>query len=368
MTTLTEKFDAFEAQVAEQNAAILLSMGGINDTLSLLNSALDTLINNGATNTRYLLQAIAQNSPCADCEGQAIEVPPIDTTTRPINSDKCKRTQAFLNAMTRIFEVLDVMSAFSIGFQPNLITDAVNQVIDALGNGDTTPTISFPESVQLVGDGINYIAGNLLVGDTLASLFAAQYFTLRDAIYSATSADDARNAYNTIISASGIPSYAQPVIKDAAYSALWSYYFDTSTAPNLSGLDGSVCTLGPGGCYEFAAVAYTSSVPSSAYGLSDDFDVFTPGSTLNTTGGSFTFTPAVIYGADLFGWTIESLTPGVTINYQHRAEAPSSPTILTNDAFSVASPLADTPISVHTGTFIFFASDPFTLRLCPPEV
>lgn len=368
MSDLTAKFETLEDQLASQHSAMLEAIGEVNDVLSLLNTALDTLTNNNATNTRYLLQAIAQNGPCQDCEGQVIAVPPIDTTTRPINSDKCKRTQAFLNAMTGIFGVLDVMSAFSVPFQPGLIVDAVNQVITALGNADETPTISFPESVQLVGDGINYIAGNLFVGDTLAELFAAEYFTLRDAIYSAVSASAAREAYNTIISGSSIPGYAQPVIIDAAYSALWSYYFDPASEPNLSGLDGSVCALGPGGCYEFASTPYTSTVPSSGNGLADEFDVFSPIGPLATTGGTFTFTPAIIYAGDLFGWTVTSLTAGVTVHYQHRAEAPDSPNIITNNDFALESPLADTPISVHTGTFIFFSSDPFTIRLCPPEV
>ena len=307
MSDLTEKFDTLEGLMADQNTAILASLTAITDVLGLLNTGLETLNSNGATNTRYLLAAIGAISPCAPCPTPPLTVPPADPTDQPLGSDKCKRTQAFLHAMAEVFTVLDTMSAFSIPFSPSLISDAIGQVITALENGDETPLPSYPEAVQIVTDGVIYIAGNFLVGDTLSALFSGQVFDLQAAIYLAPNAASGKEAYNEIIDGSDIPSYAKPLIKDAAYNELWTYYFDPDTEPNLAGYDGTAC--GVSVCDTVASVAVTATdsfFPSLTNRQMLELPNFFPG---DDTFSSTVFSEDVVAEGGLGGWTI-TLTSG----------------------------------------------------------
>jgi len=242
MSDLTAKFTALEEQIAAQAAATDALIDTVEAKLQLIFDTLDVINVNGAVNTRALLAAMHQNSPCTTCDPVDISVPPTSPDDNPVNEDKCKRTQAFIHAMTEVFGVLDVMSAFGVPFTPSLITDAINQVITALANGDPTPLPSFPEMIQIVGDGVNYVAGGFFVGDTLAGYFAPLVFDLQAAIYAATSPAGAQSAYNSVIDASeAIPNYAKPLMKDAAYNELWSFYLDPASDVNLTGYDGSIC-------------------------------------------------------------------------------------------------------------------------------
>jgi hypothetical protein len=242
MSDLTDKFTVLEEQMTTQQAETIAALTDITDILSLLNTSLDTLNNNGATNTRLLLAALGAINPCAPCPTPALDVPPTDTAGVAIDSDHCKRVQAFLQAMARIFTVLDTISAFAIPFNPGLIIDAWGQVIVALENGDDTPLPSYPEAMQIVGTGINYAAGNFLVGGTLSEDFASVRAALQGGMYGSTTAAAAQSSYNGIIDASSVPSYAKPLMKAAAYNALYSYYFDPASDPNLTGLSGTACS------------------------------------------------------------------------------------------------------------------------------
>jgi hypothetical protein len=241
MSDLSAKFTALEAALASQAETTDGLIDTVETKLQSIFDELDLMLINNAVNTRALLAALGAINPCAPCPTPSLVVPLPSTDPVANNPDKCKRTQAFLHAMLEVFTALDVMSAFAIPFNPSLISDAIGEVITALGNSDTTPLPSYPEAVRIVGDGINYVAGNFLVGDTLVNVFSALIFDLRDAIYSASDPSAARSAYDAIIDASDAPSYTKPLIKDAAYAALWSYYFDPASTPNLTGYDGAVC-------------------------------------------------------------------------------------------------------------------------------
>jgi hypothetical protein len=242
MSDLTTKFAALEEQLSAQAAATNGLVDTVEAKLQALFDELDIMLINNAANTKALLKAMAQNNPCASCDAALIAVPPTDPTSNPVDEDKCLRTQAFLHAMTGVFTVLDTMSAFGVPFTPSLIGDAINQVAADLENGDTTPLPSFPEMVQIVGDGINYVAGGFLVGDTLVGYYTPLILDLRDAIYAADSPAAAQSAYNALIDAQeGIPGYAKPLMKDAAYNEMWSFYFDPTSGINTTGYDGSVC-------------------------------------------------------------------------------------------------------------------------------
>lgn len=250
MTTLTEKFDALETQLAAQAATTNAYIDTVETKLQALFDTLDIMLVNNAANTKALIAAIGQNSPCAPCPTPPLSIPPVGTITLPVDEEGCKRSQAFLNFMQEVFTVLDLASSVGVGFNPSLITDAFNQVIASIGGGDSPDAISFPEAVQLVGDMVSYVATNILVGDTLVGLFSPLYVSLRNALYSAGSASAAKSAYDAIIDASSMDGYRKAVLKDAAYGAAYTYFFDPASDPDLSGLSGTVCSFVGDGCVQ----------------------------------------------------------------------------------------------------------------------
>jgi hypothetical protein len=252
MSDLTAKFSTLEAEMTSIGDEAHLQRASIETTLENIQSGLASINSDMLLMRQALLAAIGQNNPCISCDGHSLIVDPPTSIPVSINPTKCKRAQAFIHYMQVVFTVLDSASAFSIPFNPSLVTDAINQVITAVENGDTTPVISFPEAVQLAGDLINYVAGNFLVGGTLSSYFSTLIPDLIPAVHTATTAASAKAQYDAIVDASSLPSYVKPVIRDAAYAAIYSYYFDTGSNPNLTGYSGTVC--GDGGCQTITSV------------------------------------------------------------------------------------------------------------------
>jgi len=251
MTTLTEKFAAFEAQSATQDAALQVDLNAIREQLELTNAQLDTIILNAATNTRYLLQAISQNSPCAPCPTPPITIPPVGQTPVPVNADFCKRSQAFLQMIGTVAEAFDQLMNLNVVAAWTLISDVYSQIIDTLGATDTIPLPSFPEAVNIAGNYFSFAASRLFSGETLSGVFSAVLFDLRDAIYSSGSPENAKVAYEGVIDASSMSTFAKLMLKAMAYSALYTYFFSSDTEPNLAGFDGEACTeVAPGTCFE----------------------------------------------------------------------------------------------------------------------
>jgi len=349
MTTLTEKFTTFEEQVAAQAATMGAYVDTVEGKLQAVLDLLDVMNANNAANARAILAAISQNSPCMPCPTPPIVIPPVGTTPLPVNTEACQRAQAFLNFMVEVFTVLDVASSVGIGFNPALITDAIDQVIATLGAADQPDPISFPEAVQLVGDLVSYIASNLLVGNTLVGLFMPLYSDLRDALASAGSADEAKVQYDAIVALAGLGAFEEPVIRDAAYSAAYTYFFDPASTPNLTGISGDVCA-GISGC-ETQASAGTS---INGGGTLDIVAWTAPFNAVNNQGGN-TSTQLTWCTDDLAGWT-------ATATRQVR---------IFDGNTNMGEPTAGTPFTFPaTTSFVAFvglgAGGAFTVDLCPP--
>lgn len=241
MSDLSTKFEVLEGQLADQATATAEALAAIQTALDFINTQLDTQTINNAANARYLGNLLSQNNPCVDCDDMSLVVPPTDDTVNAQSEELCQRVQAFLHAMQGVYTALDVMSAFGVGFNLAVLTSAYNEVITALANGDTTPLPSFPEAVQIVGDGISYIAGNLFVGHTLVGLFAPLYFDLLKPMFESGNGASAQAVYNGVIDGADYSIFEQRLLEHAAYNALYSYYFDPASDPNLTGYDGSIC-------------------------------------------------------------------------------------------------------------------------------
>lgn len=241
MSDLTAKFSAFEAEVAANQEEMMAVLSTIDTNIGGLGEAITTLNNSMQAGFRSLAAQAIANDPCGCGSTPTLVVPPVGTVPITISPEQCQRIQAFLHTMQEIMTVLDVASAFSIGLNFSLIVNSFNEVVTSIESGDDLPVISYVEAVALVGYMINYIAGNLLVGDDLSTLFSGVVLDLRDGMSLSSSADSAKSAYDGVIDGSALPSYVKPVLKGAAYGALYTYYFDPESTPDLTGYDGSAC-------------------------------------------------------------------------------------------------------------------------------
>jgi len=349
MSDLTAKFAALSTLLNDNAATSDALVDTVEAKLQSIIDDLATIIVNNEVNKSEILKAIAANDPCACGSTPTLIVPPVGTTPVGTLSNTCKRVQAFLHTMQEIFTVLDAASAFSVGLNFSLIVNSFNEVVASIESGSDLPVISYPEAVQLVGDMITYIADNLLVGDTLSALFSSVLLDLRDGMGVGTDASNMQSIYNTIIDGSGLPSYAKPVIKDAAYGALYSYYFDTGTSPNLTGYDGTAC--GTTSCIDgtsHTSVTTGSSGPLSVMILPAPF-------TTTDFGGFSTWSENAVCTDDLVGYTIQC-TAAVHV-YE------------TFGSGTHADILADTPFTLGHTTALVVYSDvnvAFDWELCPP--
>lgn len=241
MSDLTEKFTTFEEQIAAEHTDLMEKVDTIDTNVGNLGEAITTLNNSLVAAIRSIQLTAGANDPCACGSTPTLRVPPTGTTPIGISEEQCQRIQAFLHTMQEIFTVLDAASAFNVGLNFSLIYNSFNEVITSIESGSGLPVISYPEAVQLVGLMITYIADNIFRGDTLSSQFSSILFDLRDGMSLAVDAASAQSAYNSTIDASSLPSDEKEVIKGAAYNAIYTYYFDPESSPDLSGYDGTAC-------------------------------------------------------------------------------------------------------------------------------
>jgi len=358
MSDLTAKFEALEEQLDAADAATQAKLTAIQTALDFINTQLDTQTINNAANTRYLAGLLSQNSPCVDCGDVSLVVPPTGETPFSQTDEFCQRVQAFLHAMQQVYTALDVMSAFGVGFNLAVLTAAFNEVITALENGDTTPLPSFPEAVQIVGDGISYVAGNLFVGHTLVGLFAPLYFDLLKPMFQAGNAGAAQAVYNGVIDGTDYSIFEMRILEHAAYNALYSYYFDPASDPNLTGYDGTICydsIVGITECTDYVATEVT------LFGQSFHIVQTPPVSSIiswGNVGDIYHFTFEVIDGNPTGGVTVYGVTDGPPHEEPFFTMAPGD-----GPRLIIGHP---TDFSIRT-TNGNAANPTYTVRICPPS-
>jgi hypothetical protein len=259
--------------------------------------------------------------------------------------------------MQEVFTTLDFASAFTVGLNFSLIVNSFNEVVTSIESGSDLPVISYSEAVQLVGDMVNYIAGNLLIGGDLSTYFAGVLLDLRSGMALGTSADSMQGLYNGVIDASSMPGYVKSVIKDAAYHALYSYYFDPGTSPALGGFDGSAC----GGaltditeCTEFQATEQTiSGVLYYIVSLPPSYGPFPPAIEGDYFGWSFLITGDESSKMSVYYWDLSD-----SIQLEVEQFVPDEP--------------AAHVMTHHSHAIIIQSDDsgdraPFGVIICPPE-
>jgi len=247
MSDLTAKFSALEEQLQAADAAMQVDLNAIREALDLVNAQLDTQTINNAANTKMLLAALGQSASCFPCPTPSIVVPPIGTTPIPVNSDHCQRAQAFIDTIHNILGAMDTMQSFNVIGTYNVVSDAISEIIGGIAAGDTVPLPSFPETVGIVGNYVSYAGERLFSGVALLDQFAPIESALVDALYLAGSPDEARTAYDGVIDGADLSLAGGYLIKGVAYTALYSYFFDTATSPDLGAYSGTACGA-PSGC------------------------------------------------------------------------------------------------------------------------
>lgn len=356
MTTLTDKFTAFETQVGVNHAELMAALIDMQAALDLVASNTDIALENGAANTKAILAALGQTGACFPCPTPSIIVPPIGTTPSPINTDKCQRSQAIIATIEMLLANMDTLQSFNVIGSYNVITDAISEIIGTIAAGDTIPLPSFPEGVNIVGDYISYAGERLFSGVGLVEQFTPLESAMIAGLAFSSDASGAQAVYNGIIDASSASNGAKLLFKALAYTALWTYYFDPDSMPDLSGYDGEACGGGLQGivaCQDFA----------SSYEHVNDHD-----ESFIDVPVHFDGTPFGIEG-DYYHWTMDVLeaVSGHPVSlYWHESDGTSH--LLTTD--TVAAPTYT--IEVHTFGISILCLDfdnpdtAFVVRICPP--
>jgi hypothetical protein len=355
---LTTRLNAFESQVAEEHTAIMAGFSDLHDLIAQLGTQNAQLYNLILSQGKSQIQVISANNPCGCSTPPSLVVPPIGTTPIGISSDQCKRIQAFLHTVQEIVTTLDAVSSFSISLDFTLLNNSINEVITSIESGSDLPVISFPEGVQLVGDTITYVADNLLVGGSLSSYFSSVYFDLRGGMALGGSASDMQGLYNGVIDASDLPSYVKPVLKDAAYRALYSYYFDTGTSPNLTGYDGSVCggdLHGITSCQVFTSTAISLDGATFQY---LDVPIATTTPTWGIVGDFYGYTLEILAQVGSHNTRFFGVDSDGTLHLHHSLAHDEGVYTIVDHDYGIAI------ISTYDGTS---ADWPFTIRVCPPS-
>lgn len=255
MSDLSAKFTALEEQLATQAA----TMGGYVDTVEVKLQAifdeLDLILVNNAANTKYLLAALGQTGACFPCPTPSITVPPIGTIPTSANSERCQRSQGIIATIHNILAAMDTLQSFNVIGTFNVLNDTISEVISGIVAGDTVPLPSFPETVNIVGDYISYAGERLFSGVGLIDQFSPLEASLLSAIAPQSTAEASRAQYESVIDASVASNGAKLLFKAVAYTALWSYYFDPDTTPDVSGFDGGACGFVE--CQDYTSTAVT---------------------------------------------------------------------------------------------------------------
>lgn len=248
MSDLTAKFAELEEQLEAQNASVMAKLTSIESKLAESTATLDTLNNNGAVNTRYLLAALGALDPCKECPQPSLTVPPVITTPFPPTDDKCLRVQALLHAIHASAAKFDILNNLGIGFSPTLLSTAYNEIILSIGEPSTIPLPSWAEMASMGAYAITYVSLNVLVGTSLSEYLSPMLDDLRDAIYLTGTPAEGKGAYDSYISSSAVPTGANQLLRSLGYNELFSYYLDPANEVNLDGYDSAACSA-PAGCF-----------------------------------------------------------------------------------------------------------------------
>jgi len=253
MSDLTGKFSALQAELSILSETTNSYIDTTEAKLQAIFDQLDLMLINNAANTKAMIQALGQTGACFPCPTPPFTVPPISTTPTSITTGSCKRSHGIVATLHNILAQMDTMQTFNVIGTFNVINDAIGEIIAAIVAGDTVPLPTFPEVVNIVGNYISYAGERLFSGVGLVEQFAPLEASITSAIWLASDPSVAATQYANVIDASEASPVAKLLFVSIAYNALWSYYYDTESTPDVDGYSGTDCALFD--CEVFASVA-----------------------------------------------------------------------------------------------------------------
>ncbi len=349
MTTLTEKFDAFEAQTASEHDEVMAAFTDLHSLIAELGTQNAQLYNLILAQGRQTAVAIGQTGSCFPCPTPSVTVPPTVTTPTDITGASCQRTQGIVATLHAILAAMDTMQGYNVAGTFNVLNDAISQVVGAITAGDTIPLPTFPETVNITGDYFSYASERIFTGVDLLSQFSPLETTLIQALWLDTDPAAAQADYDGIIDGSSASNSAKLLFKAIAYNALWGYYYDPASLPDVSGYSPSACGV-------FSCEVLNSAPTSINGGSPVDIIVWTPH--YLPTDSSFGVT------SDHLTWATISMTgfivtPSVNVHiFVRHTDSPTS--VGSGTAYTITG-ATDAVAIVRDG-----GSGAFTAEVCPP--
>lgn len=361
MTNLSTKFGATDDLMTSIGDEAHSQRESILTTLSDIQTALASIDSDMLLMKRSLLAAVSQQDPCATCPPPSLITPPTDTTTNPIDTDKCKRVQALLHAISEIAGVIGAVTNSALVWSPSVVTSGISEVVTTLITGGTVPLPSFGEAASIASDAITYGVLNIGRGDDLKAQFDSVSSSMIDVLYTTSSPGAAQSAFGASMSSSGLPDDEIKLLTAIGFNALFSYFLDPASSPDLTGFDGSVCSFPSGTCFTVGTLNSDSDGGSHIQAVGATFGPFAPETgAIATTSGPVTWTPGIFYSEDPNGWTYEVLVGHAQL--LHRTGDPSSATTFTTDT-SVG--VDGTPHAFPaSGTWALLADVGGSVRIC----
>ena len=241
MSDLTGKFSTLEAELTSIGDEAHSQRVATNTAIADVQTAVDNVGAEIAALRNLMLSAIGQSDPCMTCPPPSLITPVTNPTGRPINADKCKRVHAFLNALHEISGVFGAVSNNAIVWTPSIVNAGISEVLTTLVTTGSVPLPSFGESVNIAGDTINYALSNIGRGDNLQSQFDSITSGMVNGLYNTPNAADIQSQYTSSVDGSGLPNDEKLLFKALGFNALFSYFFDPTSHPDLTAYSGTDC-------------------------------------------------------------------------------------------------------------------------------
>lgn len=248
MSDLTDKFTTLEGQLATQHTAVIGGLDDILNRLDAVNVGIDLLINNNATNTKLLLNAIAASAACSPCPVPPIAGTPPVTTPGSINANWCRRVQAFLAVIDLFATYADSLGELANAFTPGFVTGIIEEIRTTTGDSGI-PVPGWIDTLTIASAGVNFIVNRALLGGSLHASFDPIRDDLQAALFASGNASEAKSAYDAGIDLAPGLAASQPLLKQLGFSDLMNHFFDPASSPVVDGYNGTVC--GAFACYTF---------------------------------------------------------------------------------------------------------------------
>lgn len=358
---IVTKLEQFRLGVAEDletiNNTQLLELDILDDTIGPMTENIYSALVN--------MRALLASTACPCDEAGTVLPPPISVTPITVNDEHCKRVQALLdvwqNATCDIAEAVQNGASITFAMAAYLFGAGIIPGIDlgAVPAGGVTGLIG----LAAVSIGQKFAS--------MCSFFEDNRNELQNALYSADNASEAQAAYWTVVDAHVSALFnldTRLMLNALGWNGAFNALYDPEADWDTTGYDGGICGLDSSGC--FTAGSRTTTASGAISGTRRGIDTAPPGmtflSTVNSSSGEVTDTPALFVSGNLLNWELTVLTGSVRI--VSREVEPSNTAGFSS---SIDFTSSNTPVilsaSNHWAMVPSDGSTPFTVKMCVPD-